>query len=299
MVRVLIVGAAGFVGKHMQRYLAPDFQVFATDKTTDIRDCGQVAAMIAHSEPDWVIHLAAVSHVGESFERPYETYAVNFTGTLNLLMGLRDAGFKGRLLYVGSSQVYGVQPPHEPPMVETRVLKPVNPYAVSKLAAESLCYQWSQTEDFEIVMVRPFNHIGPGQSESFVIPDFARQIAEIKAGVRPAVLEVGNIDVYRDFTDVRDVTVAYRLALEKGRSGEVYNVCSGREILIREVIELLLEIAETQAEIRHGSGRYRVADQVRMVGNAEKFCTATGWKPQIPLRESLKAILDYYLQAVA
>jgi GDP-4-dehydro-6-deoxy-D-mannose reductase len=297
--KVLIVGGAGFVGKHMQAYLAQDFECFATDSSTDIRKLEHVEKVVKQAEPDWVVHLAAVSHVPLSFEYPFETYQVNFLGTLNVLVALRSAGFRGRMLYVGSSQVYGTQVPGEGPLTESRILKPLNPYAVSKLAGEALCYQWSQTEDFEIVMARPFNHIGPGQSENFVIPDFARQIAEIKIGSRPAVLEVGNIEAARDFTDVRDVVRAYRMLLEKGKNGEVYNVCSGQEATIRHVIELLLDLAEAKAEMRHGSERYRVADQARMVGSAQKLREATGWTPQIPLKDSLKTILEYYLQAVA
>ncbi|MCU1284844.1 MAG: GDP-6-deoxy-D-mannose reductase [Acidobacteriales bacterium] len=297
--RVLIVGASGFVGQHMQDFLRSDFEVIAPHHSVDVRHRESLTEMVANARPDWVIHLAAVSSVPNSFEYPMETYEINFLGTLNLLAALRDNRFAGKFLFVSSSQIYGLQGELEPPFLEDRPPRPVNPYAVSKLAGEALCYQWSQTEDFQIIIARPFNHIGPGQNENFVIPNFARQITEIKRGLREPVLNVGNIDVARDFTDVRDVVRAYRLLLEFGANGESYNVCSGVQTSIRFLIQKLLEITSVSAEIKHGKDRYRIAEQTRMVGNAEKLCRATGWTPQITLEQSLNSILEHCDQAIA
>src|SRR5207302_554158 len=191
-------------------------------------DRDEVLRAVKILRPRAVIHLAAHSWVPQSFKEPMETYDVNFVGTFNLLSALQKTGFHGRFLFVSSSDIYGQVSPEALPITEEHPSKPRSPYAVSKVAAEALCSQWSQTEtDIEIVVARPFVHIGPGQSDRFVISNFARQIIEIKRTRREALVEVGDIDVTRDFTDVRDVVRAYELLLARGVPGEVYNICSG------------------------------------------------------------------------
>ena len=296
--RVLILGGSGFVGGHLQEHLQ-DCDVVAPSPALDVRDLDHLDEAVKASRPDWVFNLAAVSSVPQSFADPFETFDVNFKGTLNLLVSLRNNHFAGNLLYVGSSQVYGIQGAQEPVLDEKRLTRPINPYAVSKLAAEALCYQWSRSESFTIVMARPFNHIGPGQNDQFVVPNFAKQVLAIKRFNQPPVLRVGNIDVLRDFTDVRDVVRAYRLLIESGQSGESYNVCSGSEVSIRHVISELLRIASVKAEVIPEAGRIRATEQVRMCGTAEKLYRATGWKPLIRLEDSLKSILEHYDRALA
>ena len=264
----------------------------------DLRDAAAVAAVVAEIRPDRVIHLAAQAFVPASFANPHETFDINFTGTYNLLAGLKAAGFKGRMLYVGSGDTYGLVPPERLPVLESQPLLPRSPYAVSKVAAEALCYQWSQTEAFKIVLARPFNHIGPGQSRQFALPDFARQIVEIKLGRRPPVLSVGDIDVTRDFTDVRDVARAFALLLERGANGEAYNVCSGAEVSLREIIGMLMAAAGVEARIEQDPARVRMAEQRRMLGSNIKLATATGWRPEIGLRQSVADIIDYELKGV-
>jgi GDP-4-dehydro-6-deoxy-D-mannose reductase len=290
--RVLIIGATGFVGGHLQRYLRDQFELNTPHHSLDIRDAPKMDAIVAAARPDWVVHLAAISNVPDSFADPRQTFDVNFLGTLNILLALREHGFNGRFLYISSSQVYGLQSVGEPPLSEDRLPRPANPYAVSKLASEALCQQWCQTERFQIVMARPFNHIGPGQSQTFVVPNFARQIAEIKRGLREPYLDVGNLDTTRDFTDVRDVVRAYKVLLESGDSGEVYNVCSGVETSIRTVVETLSRIAGIKVGLRPAQGRFRTVEQGRMVGSASKLSSKTGWKPEITFDESLKSIFD-------
>jgi len=238
------------------------------------------------------LHLAAQSSVAESFKDPMGTIEVNFLGTLNLLQALRSIGFEGVFLYVGSADVYGKAGENGSPIKETQPLRPRSPYAVSKVAAESLCYQWSQTENFRIVMARPFNQIGPGQDVRFAIPDFARQIVEMQCGRRPSILVTGNVDVTRDFTDVRDTAVAYNCLLTSGRNGDIYNICSGQERSIRSLIEELLEIAGVNAEIKPDPDRIRLVEQRRMVGDPSKIYEELGWAAQIQMRQTLADILQ-------
>lgn len=286
--KLLLTGANGFVGQYVQAALPcvplPD--------GLDLRDRAALTAAVAAIQPDTVLHLAAQSFVPASFENPRETFDINFYGTLNLLEALQAAGFKGRMLFVGSGDIYGQVAEAALPVREDHPLHPRNPYAVSKVAAEALCYQWSQTSGFAIVMVRPFNHIGPGQSPRFAIADFARQVTEIRLGRRAPVLQVGDIDVARDFTDVRDVVRAYGLLLERGRNGAVYNVCSGREYDIRDLLQRLIALAGVDARIEQDPARLRRAEQRRMVASFEALHRDTGWQPLIPIEQSLQDLLN-------
>jgi GDP-4-dehydro-6-deoxy-D-mannose reductase len=289
--RTLLTGSDGFVGTILQRQ-RPCIPLMEDGRPIDLRDTDALRPAVAAIALDEVIHLAAQSFVPASFANPRETYEINFLGTFNLLEALRAAGFKGRFLFVGSGDTYGLVPPDALPLTEEQPLKPRNPYAVSKVAAEALCYQWSQTADFEVVMTRSFNHIGPGQSERFVVSNFAKQVTEIRMGRHDAVLDVGDIDVTRDFTDVRDVVRAYLLLLEKGRSGEVYNVCSGVERPVRGLLTRLLELAGVRVRIEPDEKRIRRSEQRRVFGSNLKLQADTGWLPQITMDQSLADILD-------
>lgn len=298
--KLFITGSSGFVGASIKRFLLDDpecqqiHEIIETENRIDLRDKAGLRRVFADSMPEDVIHLAAQSFVPRSFENPLETYEINFLGTLNLLEALKASGFSGRMLYVGSGDQYGLVAADDLPLVETHALKPRNPYAVSKAAAELLCYQWSQTEGMAIVMARPFNHIGPGQDECFVVSDFARQVTEIKLGRRKAEISVGDIDVTRDFTDVRDVVRAYLMLLSEGKSGEIYNVCSGKEYSIREILERLMVLAGVRANIKQDSARFRPAEQRRVYGSCDKLRAVSGWQPEIPLEQSLLDNLNYW-----
>jgi len=298
MKRLLITGGSGFVGSFIQRNFANPENSYGLElippSAMELRDPNGLAKLCAETQPDFVIHLAAQSFVPQSFANPHETFEINFLGTLNLLQALKQNDFKGQLLFVGSGDMYGLVSPESLPVSESFPLKPRNPYAVSKVAAEALCYQWSQTEGMKIVMARPFNHIGPGQSERFVVSDFARQVAEIKLGRRKAEISVGDIDVTRDFTDVRDVVRAYLMLLSQGKSGEAYNVCSGKEKSIREILEQLMVLAGVRASIKQDSARFRPAEQRRIYGSCDKLLGASGWQPEIPLEQSLADNLNYW-----
>lgn len=291
--RVLLTGANGFVGRYMQACL-PCISLADAQGTVDIRDAARIEAAVRHIQPDAVVHLAAQSFVPESFKNPLEAFNVNFFGTFNLLHALKSVGFGGRMLFVGSGDMYGLVAPEALPVTESQPLRPRNPYAVSKVAAEALCYQWSQTEGFDIVMARPFNHIGPGQSARFAVADFARQIVEIKRGQMTPVLNVGDIDVTRDFTDVRDVARVYALLLSKGLNGVVYNVCTGLERSLRGMIEQLLKISGVTASIEQEAARLRPSEQRRIVGSNARLVQDTAWQPELSLEQSLRDLLDYW-----
>ena len=302
--RLLVTGRSGFVGQtlsqvleqtaHGERWalvdIAPDF---------DLRDSSAVRRLIETARPDAVIHLAAQSAVPASIRDPETTLQVNLVGTLHLLQALDGVEFKGRLLYVGTGDVYGLVPESELPVAEARVPRPRNPYAVSKLAAEALCWQWHASKGMDVVLARPFNHIGPGQSDRFAVSDFARQVADIRRGRQRPVIRVGDLDVTRDFTDVRDVIEAYFALLDRGEAGETYNICSGTEHSLRSLLEQLIALGNIQVRIEPQAERMRRAEQKRMCGDATKIRRATGWRPIKPITASLQGTLQFWMEQIA
>lgn len=299
MKRLLVTGRHGFVGSALAHRVRTDaafsdWQVLDTPEALDLRDPVATCDMVASAAPDAVLHLAAQSFVPDALRDPAATLQVNLFGTLNLLQALKQCGFRGRMIYAGTGDVYGVVPEDALPVAETRLPAPRNPYAVSKLAAEALCYQWTATDRMDVVLARPFNHIGWGQSERFVVSDFARQIVEIRKGRRKPVVAVGDIDVTRDFTDVRDGVHAYIALLASASIGEIYNVCSGRETSIRAVLERLATLAGVEITIEQDPVRFRKSEQRRMCGDPAKIKRATGWEATTPLDDSLNEMLRYW-----
>jgi GDP-4-dehydro-6-deoxy-D-mannose reductase len=242
--------------------------------------------------PDAVIHLAGQTFVPEAFRDPARTFDINLLGTLNLLQALKARGFKGSFLYVSSGDVYGQVEESALPITEQQPPFPRNPYAVSKLSAEYLSLQWGLSEGWPVLVARPFNHIGTGQKDSFVIASAARQINRIKQGLQAPQLEVGDIDVTRDFLDADDVVSAYFALLEKGTPGQVYNICSGHEQSIRSLIEQMGDLAEVELQLVQDPARMRRADQRRVCGSHQRLARTTGWTPQISIQQSLRAILS-------
>lgn len=297
--RLFITGVQGFVGQYLQAAILDpvwqsSFEVVGANAQYDITDRVALIGTLSKTQPDAVIHLAAQSHVPTSFEDPEATYRVNFFGTYHLLQALAATGFKGRLLYVGSADTYGLVAEKDLPIREVQPLHPRNPYAVSKVAAEALCYQWSQTGPFEIVMARPFNHIGPGQAENFAVSGFAKQVAEIVLGLHSPEIQVGDLGVTRDFTDVRDIVDAYLELLLKGESGEVYNIGSGEERKMSDILAALVDIAGISANIITDAERFRFAEQRRVVCDASKLKQQTGWQLRRQLNETLSETLQYW-----
>lgn len=294
MPTALLIGGTGFVGQHMQRSLLPRFKVIATGRNSDIRDAAKIGSLVKSASPDIVVNFASITTVRESFQDPLDTYRIGFLGTLNLLMALRESGFRGRMLNISSSEVYGFPSNDLLPVNEQALLCPMSPYSVSKVATEALCYQWSQTEQFEIVTARPFTHIGPGQSDRFAISNFARQIAEISLGKKAPVINVGNLHATRDITDVRDVVRAYGLLLERGRNGQAYNICSGRETGIKALLNELIEFAGLDISVEHDESLMRNVEQERIYGSYEKIHNETGWDPLVSLSQTLADTFSYW-----
>ncbi|MEQ1814162.1 MAG: GDP-mannose 4,6-dehydratase [Candidatus Nitrotoga sp.] len=298
--KLFITGAQGFVGSHAQLAITnPNwqsiFELVCIDIPFDITDRSSLNNVVCQAQPDMVIHLAAQSHVPTSFTDPDTTYQVNFLGTLNLLQALAANNFSGRLLFVGSADTYGLVSETDLPIHEAQPLRPRNPYAVSKVAAEALCYQWSQTGSFEIIMARPFNHIGPGQGENFAVSSFAKQVAEISLNLRAPEIQVGDLNVTRDFTDVRDIVDAYLKLLLSGKSGEIYNVGSGQEHKMSEILAALIRIAGISAKVNIDAERLRPAEQKRLICDASKLKLQTGWQPRKQINETLHEILQYWM----
>ena len=296
--KVLITGANGFVGGYFINHLSDcSVEIVKFPETIDIRDKEKVNNFFINNSFNAVVHLAAQSFVPRSFINPKETYEINFTGTLNILEALRLSKFRGVFLYIGSSDVYGIVPESSLPIMENVALSPMNPYAESKVAAELLCKEWSISEDImRIVMTRSFNHIGPLQEEKFVISGFCKQVAMIKNGLQEPYIETGNLNVTRDFTDVRDVVRAYKLLLEKGINGEVYNVCSGREVLLKDVLLKLRQLTNIDFDVNVSSDLYRDVEQSRVLGDLNKINKATSWTPRILFDKSIIDIFRYWVE---
>ena len=290
----LVTGANGFVGRHVMARMGGTALAGADGARVDIRVYEQVAAAVARLRPDTVLHLAAISTIANATDDAAATYQTNFWGTYHLLCALAAAGFRGRLLYVGSGAAYGDAYRLGLPLSEDAPLKPTSAYAVSKVAAEALCYQWSRTADFEIVLARPFNHTGPGQDRRFALSDFAAQIAEIRLGLRPPVLAVGDVTVSRDFTDVRDTVSAYELLLQRGVHGEVYNVCSEASRKLEDIILHLARLAGVQVRIEVSTGRLRRHDAGDIYGDPAKIRDGLGWAPSIAWERTLRDLLDFW-----
>jgi len=300
--RVLVTGATGFAGRHVIAALAaaghePVALGGPRDPppALDLLDPQAVRRAVADAAPDAVIHLAGQAFVPPSIADPLATLAVNATGTVHVLEAVRAAGRPIRTLIVSSAEVYGKQRPERMPLDEAVPVRPDNPYAASKVAAEIYAEVWGRLYGLDVIVARPFNHIGPGQDARFVVPSFARQLAEIAAGA-PALLSVGNLASERDFLDVRDVAGAYVALLANGRSGGVYNVCSGHAVAIREVLRQLITIARVAVEVRDDPARMRPSDIPVLCGDATKLRAETGWTPQFTLAASLR---DIYADACA
>jgi GDP-4-dehydro-6-deoxy-D-mannose reductase len=288
---LLVTGLRGFVGSHLAER-GGMVDLLLEGRRVDLEDEAAVHAAVARIRPRAVIHLAAVSSLGQAWRDEDHTLRVNFGGTHHLLKALRAAGFTGRMLYVSSAEVYGSVAAESLPVSETQPLRPRNPYAVAKVASEALCYQWSQSGPFEIVIARPFNHIGPRQRPDFAVSDFARQAIAFRRGVGSPVLKVGDVDATRDFTDVRDIAQAYLALLDAGANGEAYNVCSGIERSMRELIDGLFDASGVRMPLQVAPDRMRAPGQRRMQGDNRKLAQRTGWTPGIPIARTLADIVD-------
>ena len=289
--RALITGGKGFVGQWLAAHLKDrGDEVAVIDMETDVADGPAVRRVIGDVTPDAIYHLAAMTHVGESWENPSQVLRVNVLGTAEVLAAARSLDTSPRVLVVSSAEVYGIVTPAQLPLGEDTPAQPASPYAASKLAAEAVALQAWRGFGQPVVIVRPFNHIGPGQSPNFFVPALAKRIVEARRSDARS-LPVGNLTTRRDFTDVRDVVTAYRLLIEQGESGAVYNVCSGRDVAMSEVAGNLLELAGANLTLETDPALLRPVDVPVLRGSAALLRSATGWEPRIPLATTLADVL--------
>ncbi|HEY3215251.1 MAG TPA: GDP-mannose 4,6-dehydratase [Candidatus Eisenbacteria bacterium] len=314
MRRVLVTGVTGFAGSHLVDYLLvrKDCEIFGiqrwrsrteniehfADQITilecDLRDASSTRDTLDQVRPDWIFHLAAQSFVPTSWSAPTESLTTNILGQVNIFEAVRRLGLKCRIQLACSSEEYGMVYPDELPIQETNPLRPLSPYAVSKVTQDLLGYQYWMSWRVDCVRTRGFNHEGPRRGPVFVASDFAKQIADIEKGSKPPVLRVGNLESKRDFTDVRDMVRAYWLALEKCEPGEAYNICTGAAWSIRKVLDHLLSLTTAKVEVKQDPARLRPSDVPVLLGDNSKFVRATGWQPTIPFEQTLGDMLEYW-----
>lgn len=288
----LITGGSGFVGPWLRAHLeeAGD-EVVAVGQEVDVTDPEAVADAMAETRPDVVYHLAGLAHVGRSWDEAGAYFRVNGAGTLNVVEAARRAPAPPRVVVVSSAEVYGAVRPGQLPVGEDEPFRPVSPYAASKAAAELVALQAHLGHGLAVVRARPFNHTGAGQGTTFAVPAFASRIAEAVRDGR-GVLRVGNLSAARDLLDVRDVVRAYRLLAERGEAGEAYNVCSGRAVVMDDVVRRMLALAGADLELREDPELLRPVDVAVVEGDPARLRSATGWRPEVAFDDTLRAVLD-------
>lgn len=307
MEKALIIGAAGFVGSYLARELwaghgmevhvskLPQEQLrmdYAQVHDLNILQKDEIASLLYEIRPDYIFHLAAQSSVSVSWKNPGLTVDVNIKGCIHVLDAVRELFYKPRILLVGSGEEYGRIREEEVPVTEENYLRPGNIYAATKACQNMVGNIYAQAYDMDLMMVRSFNHIGPGQAPVFVVSDFCRQVAQIEAGSREPVMYVGNLAARRDFTDVRDVVRAYALLMREGKPGETYNVGSGHARAIREVLELILSLSAADIRIETDPNKIRPVDVPVIEADITKLYQTAGWRPLIPLVQTLQETLE-------
>lgn len=316
--RALITGITGFVGSHLAEYLlANGIEVYGTIRwrskeenishiknqlnliSADLRDATSTENVIKKAEPDYIFHLAAQSFVPMSWHAPQETITTNIISNLNILEAVRKLNIDPVIQIAGSSEEYGHVYTNELPLKETNPLRPLSPYAVSKVGQDMLSVQYHRSYGLKTVITRAFNHTGPRRGEVFVTSNFSKQIAEIEKDKKEPILYVGSLTAKRDFSDVRDIVKAYWLAVNKCIYGEVYNICSGKSMTIEHMLNILLSLSiRKDIKIKPVQSRMRPSDVEILEGDCSKFMGKTGWKPEIPFEQTLKDLLDYWRSRV-
>jgi len=312
-VRALITGVGGFVGRHLRQHLEEQgdrvsglgrpadsgdmaaMRLFAAD----LSDRAAVERIVREVEPEAVYHLAAQSSPAESLSDPWATIGNNLLAQINLFEALLAANLRPRVLVIGSSDEYGRVDPADVPTHEGVALRPLTPYAVSKVGQDVMGFQYFAQHGLPVVRVRPFNHTGPGHDARFVIPSLARQLAQIELGEREPILNVGNLNVERDFTDARDMVRAYRLAVVAGVPGDVYNLGRGHSVRISDMVDELISLCRVPVQTRVDPALLRPTDIPRQEADTRKFTALTGWQPLIPWHTTLSDTLDYWRSRVS
>lgn len=308
MKKGLVIGAAGFVGKYLiKEMVANDIEAYATKLPhevleevpakvydLDIMDKDAIVALLFEIRPDYIFHLAAQSSVGLAWKKPGLTVDVNIKGSLNVMDAIRELYYKPRILLIGSGEEYGHIQPGETPIAETNLLRPGNIYAATKACQNMIGSIYSKAYDMELMMVRAFNHIGPGQAPMFVVSDFCKQVVEIEKGLREPVMKVGNLAAKRDFTDVRDVVKAYIKLIQTGIPGETYNVGSGNAREIRQILNLIISMSDATIQVETDPNKIRPVDVPIIEADISKINALTGWKPEISIEQTIRETLDYW-----
>ncbi|MFC5528574.1 GDP-mannose 4,6-dehydratase [Cohnella yongneupensis] len=311
--KALVTGVSGFVGSHMAEFLLQKgVEVVGTIRNRsrmnhiehmlrdlhlvecELRDPFSVETLVKTEKPDLIFHLAAQSFVPTSWNAPMDTINNNIAGQLHIFEAVRRFDLPSKIQIACSSEEYGHVDPHETPILESNPLRPLSPYAISKVAQDLMGYQYYKSYGLHVIRTRTFNHTGPRRGEQFVTSNFAKQIADIEKRLQPPVMSVGNLEAKRDFTDVRDVVRAYWLALEKGQPGEVYNIASGTCWSIADMLKLLLSFSDANIETRQDPARMRPSDVELLLGNYDNFHAATGWRPEIPFERTMLDLLNYW-----
>jgi GDP-4-dehydro-6-deoxy-D-mannose reductase len=318
--QILITGITGFVGSYLAEYFlseVPEAKIFGTMRwrsrtenlnhlrekihliECDLKDYSSVKNALEESKPDFIFHLAAQSFVATSFHAPQDTLTTNIVSQLNIFEAVRALKISPVIQIAGSSEEYGLVKENELPIKEENPLRPLSPYAVSKVAQDLLAFQYFQSYKLHVVRTRAFNHSGPRRGHVFVEANFSKQMAEIEKGLRPPILKVGNLSAVRDYTDVRDIVKAYWLAATKGEPGEVYNICSGKGYAISQIVDMLKKFVKVDIRIEQDPARMRPSDVPILIGDCTKFHEKTGWKPEIHFEKTLKDILDYWRERIS
>ena len=315
--KALITGITGFAGSHLaELLLKEEHEVFGLYRWRsrrehvkeiedevkwvegDLLDPHSLDKIFKENKFDWVFHLAAQSFVPTSWISPIQTLDVNVVGSANLFEAIKKSKQDSVIQIAGSSEEYGLVYPEETPISEKNPLRPLSPYAVSKVSMDFLAYQYFMSYGLKIIRTRGFNHTGPRRGEPFVCSNFAKQIAEIEKKKKEPVIYVGDIESQRDFTDVRDMVRAYYLSVQKCEPGEVYNICSEKAILIREVLDILIGMSDKKIEIKQDPKRMRPSDVKVLLGDCIKFKEETGWKTEINFNQTLEDLLEYWRKKV-
>jgi GDP-4-dehydro-6-deoxy-D-mannose reductase len=309
--QVLITGMGGFVGNHLAAILLKETnwsiigisrdqrRVFSASSAermrwvqADLQNAARVSDVLSQHQPDVIVHLAAQSHIPTAWQKPWETFENNVRGQLNLFQGVIAAKLAPRILIVSSNEVYGAPTLDELPIRESKVMRPNNPYAVSKATQDLMAIQYWMSHRMDVIVARPFNHTGPGQLPQFVVPGFAKQIAEIETGAQPPVMHLGNMAAERDFTDVRDIVRAYFMLIEKGVGGQIYNVCSGTPRSIQSILDSLFKLTPVKIAQETDPNKFRPADTPVSFGDNSHIRDAVGWQPIITFEQTLADILN-------
>lgn len=307
--KALLIGAGGFVGSYLIECLCEEFgmEVYATKlKETefshasakvydlDIMVKEDIVELLYDVRPDYIFHLAAQSSVSVAWKNPMLTIDVNIKGSVNVMEAVRELFYKPRVLMIGSGEEYGHIKEGETPISEETLLRPGNIYAATKACQNMIGSIYAKAYDMELMLVRAFNHIGPGQAPLFVVSDFCKQVAEIEKGLKEPIIRVGNLNARRDFTDVRDVVRAYALLVQKGVSGETYNVGSQNAMAIKDILDIIIGMSTAQISVEIDQNKIRPVDVPIIEADITKISDTTGWKPAISIEQTIKETLDYW-----